>query len=153
MLPPAAPTPSDDFNAPQSIEPQLVIPVIEEQLRVGTEVVETGRVRVTKQVHEEHHDITAPTVREEIEVQRVPINQYVDVAPPAVRQEGDTTIMPVLREVLVVEKRILFVEEVRITKRQVHAETTQPVTLRQEEIIVERVSGATPPPAGSGISA
>lgn len=112
---------------------------------MGTEVVETGRLRVTKQIHEEHHDITAPTVREEIEVQRIPVNQYVDVAPPAVRQEGDTTIMPVLREVLVVEKRILFVEEVRITKRQTQAETTQPVTLRQEEIIVERLSGQSPP--------
>ncbi|GAB2967434.1 hypothetical protein GCM10027048_42670 [Hymenobacter coalescens] len=141
------PTPAAEPTPPTPPEQPLVIPVIQEQLRVGTEVVETGRVRVTKQVHEEHHEVTAPTVREEIEVERVPINQYVDVAPPAVRYEGDTTIMPVLREVLVVEKRILFVEEVRITKRQVQADTTQPVTLRQEEIIVERHSG-TPNSAG-----
>jgi uncharacterized protein (TIGR02271 family) len=148
MLPPDQTPPPANFAGQQPAEQPLVIPVIEEQLRVGTEVVETGRLRVTKQIHEEHHEVTAPTVREEIEVQRIPVNQYVDEAPPAVRQEGDTTIMPVLREVLVVEKRLLFVEEVRITKRQVQAETTQPVTLRQEEIIVERLSGAHRPPAG-----
>jgi uncharacterized protein (TIGR02271 family) len=125
-----------------------VIPVIEEQLQVTRGVVETGRLRVTKQVHEEHQEVTAPTVREEIEVQRVPVNQYVDVAPPAVRYEGETMIMPVLREVLVVEKRLLFVEEVHITKRQVQADTTQPVTLRKEEIIVERVNPNSTPNAG-----
>ncbi|AYA38747.1 DUF2382 domain-containing protein [Hymenobacter oligotrophus] len=149
MQPPQDPTQPNASNQPL-VQPEqpLVIPVIEEQLQVQRGVIETGRIRVTKQVHEEHQEVTAPTVREEIEVERVPVNQYVDVAPPAVRYEGDTTIMPVLREVLVVEKRILFVEEVRITKRQVQADTTQPVTLRKEEIIVERVTNDPTQPAG-----
>jgi uncharacterized protein (TIGR02271 family) len=142
-----------DANQPRpesSIPPTepIVIPVIEEQLRVEQGVIEAGKVRVSKHVHEEHQIVSGPAVREEVHVERVPINQYVDVAPPAVRHEGDTMIMPVLREVLVVEKRILFVEEVHITKRQVPAESHEHVTLRREEIVVERVPTDPNQPVG-----
>ncbi|WP_400190176.1 YsnF/AvaK domain-containing protein [Hymenobacter sp. B81] len=126
--------------------PAVVVPVIAEQLRVEKELVETGKVRVSKQVHEEHQVVEMPLVHEELSVEHVPINQYVDVAPPAVRYEGDTTIMPVLREVLVVEKRLLLVEEVRITKRQVHTQTAEQVTLRHEQISTEHLTKAQPTP-------
>jgi uncharacterized protein (TIGR02271 family) len=49
-------------------------------------------------------------------------------------------IIPVLREEVVVEKRILLVEELRITKRQIQTNTPQQVTLRKEEVIVDRTS-------------
>jgi stress response protein YsnF len=49
-------------------------------------------------------------------------------------------IIPVLREVIVVEKRLLLVEELRVTKHQVLKQETQQVTLRKEEVNVERVA-------------
>jgi uncharacterized protein (TIGR02271 family) len=117
-----------------------VIPVIEEQWQVGKKIVETGRVVVSKKVHEEEVTVDVPIMHEEHDIERVTVNQYVDTAPPAVRYEGETMIIPVLREEVVVEKRILLVEELRITKRQIQTNTPQQVTLRKEEVIVDRTS-------------
>jgi stress response protein YsnF len=54
------------------------------------------------------------------------------------RNEGDTTIIPVLREVVVVQKRYEIVEEIRITKRKTERTDSQQVTLRKEEVHIER---------------
>lgn len=115
-----------------------LIPVIEEQLQVAKRVVETGRLLVSKTVLEEEETVDISLVSEALSVERVPINQYVD-APPAVRYDGDTTIFPVLKEVLVTEKRLLLVEEVHITKQRTTASDTQRVMLRREEVTVQRV--------------
>lgn len=115
----------------------VVIPVIEEQLQIAINEVETGVVRLTKRVTEEVQTIDTPTTKEEVTVDRVAIYQYVDT-PPVIRYEGDTTIIPVLREVLVTEKKLLLVEEVHVTKRKTVEQDTQTFTLRKEEVTVER---------------
>jgi len=119
-----------------------VIPVIAEELQVGRRSVETGRVRVTKSVREQQEVVDQPTVSEEVVVERVPINRMVDAAPQP-RQEGDTLVFPVLEEVVVVERRLMLKEEVRITKRITETRNPQTVTLRSEEVRIERM------PAGS----
>jgi uncharacterized protein (TIGR02271 family) len=116
---------------------EVVVPVVEEELRVGKRVVEAGRVRVTKRVREREELVDEPLVREEYEVERVPVNVFVD-EPVGPRQEGDTLVVPVLEEVLVVEKRLLVREELRITRRQTERRETRRVTLLGEEVSVER---------------
>jgi uncharacterized protein (TIGR02271 family) len=116
----------------------LKIQVLEEHLKVTVQEVETGRVRITKHVTEHIEDINIPLANEEVEVEKVAINQYVETA-PGVRYEGETMIIPVIKEVLVVEKKLVLVEELRVTKRQVQTNETQQVTLRKEEVNVERV--------------
>jgi uncharacterized protein (TIGR02271 family) len=128
----------------------LVMPVIEERVVVRREVVESGRVQLSRTVHEREEAIDLTLQHEEVQVERVPLNQYVpDEAPaPAVRYEGDTLIVPVVREVLV--KRLLLVEELRVTKHQVQTQETQHVTLRHEQVEVSRLApDGTPlaPPA------
>ncbi|GAB3640907.1 YsnF/AvaK domain-containing protein [Spirosoma arcticum] len=113
-------------------------PVIEEQLLVEKRVVETGRLLVNKTVVEEEQTVDVPLTTEAFSVERVTINQYVD-APPAVRYDGDTTVFPVLKEVLITEKRLLLVEEVHVTRRQTTTNETQRVMLRREEVTVQRV--------------
>ena len=115
-----------------------VVPVVAEELRVGKRTVETGRVRITKQVREEEEIVDQPTRSEEVVVERVPINQVV-AAPPAPRQEGDTMIFPVLEEVVVIERRLMLKEEVRITTRVSETRHPQTVTLRSEDVKIERV--------------
>jgi uncharacterized protein (TIGR02271 family) len=126
---------------PQRISPtvpeQMTIPVIEEHILLGREVVETGRVRITKIVSEEPEASVVPLVHEEVNVERVARNQYVDTAPD-VRQEGETTIIPIVREVLV--KRLLVVEELHVTKRRIETMETQQVVLRKETVTVEHLS-------------
>lgn len=116
---------------------ELRIPVIEEQLQVSKQTVETGRVRLVKTVHETEETVDLPLLREEVAVERVPFEQYVDDVPPT-RQEGNTTIYPVVKEVLVVQKRLVLVEEIRVTRQQTQVQDTQTVRLRREEITVER---------------
>ena len=116
---------------------KLRIPLLEEQLIVTTQPVETGRVMLTKTVHENEQTITIALQQEQYLVERTELNQYVDEQ-PVTRQEGDTTIYPVVKEVLVVQKRLLLVEEIRITRQQTQTEETQTVQLRREDIAVER---------------
>ncbi len=82
--------------------------------------------------------VDEPGFEEHVEVERVPINQVID-QPAVTRREGDTLIIPVMEEVLVVEKRLILKEEVRITTRRSEVRDTQRVTLRREDTIVEHV--------------
>ncbi|WP_311136802.1 YsnF/AvaK domain-containing protein [Hymenobacter cellulosilyticus] len=127
----------------------LVIPVIEEQAVINREVVESGRVRLSKTVHEREEMLEIPLQHEEVLVERVPVNQFVaDGAPtPGLRYDGDTTIIPVLREVVVT--RLLVVEEIRVTKRTQTTTLTQPIMLRHEEIHVARNSADGAGPAAA----
>jgi uncharacterized protein (TIGR02271 family) len=113
------------------------LPVLEEQLQVGIRKEETGKVRVIKKVHEENLIVSGPTYNDDLQIERIPLHQYVD-APPEVRHEGDTMIIPVVKEEVIVQTRLVLVEEVRITKRQTKSTVEKPVTLRKEEIIIEK---------------
>lgn len=121
--------------------PVAVVPVIEEELRVGKRVVETGRVRVHKTVHEHEEVVDEPLMREEYDVERVPIDEFVD-GPVGPRHEGETLIVPVLEEVLVVEKRLVVREELRITRKVSEERRPQRVKLLSEEVSVERADAA-----------
>jgi uncharacterized protein (TIGR02271 family) len=144
----AAPSQQDPANA------RAVIPVLAEELAVVTRRVETGRgVRISKTVEEREERIDAPLTKEEVEVERVELNQEVD-APVAVRYEGDTMIVPILEEVLVVQKRLVLKEEIRITRRRREVHAPQSVVLRREHAAVGRIedpeSRIAPAGAGSG---
>lgn len=120
---------------------RVVVPVVSEELAVGKREVEAGRVRITKLVREEQQTVDQPLFAEEVVVERVPVNRVVD-GPVQVRHEGETMIVPLLEEVLVVEKRLMLREEVRVTKRRSETHQPQTVTLRKEDVKVERIEGA-----------
>ncbi|WP_114784486.1 YsnF/AvaK domain-containing protein [Botryobacter ruber] len=134
----------DRGDADYRRETSETIPVIEEYAHVGKKVIEKAKVRISKTVQEEEVTIDLPSVDEEVDVERVPINEYVRDMPPPVRYEGDITIIPVLKEVPVIEKRILLVEEIHIRKRQTRTHESQPVRLRKEEINIKRENPDAP---------
>ena len=116
----------------------LVVPVIVEELEVQKRTVETGKVRIIKVVHERKTIVDEPFLRDEVEVERVLIDRVVD-APVPVRYEDDTMIVPIMEEVLVIEKRLVLKEELYIRKRRVETHRPQQVRLRSEEARVERL--------------
>ncbi|WP_457094449.1 YsnF/AvaK domain-containing protein [Microvirga sp. P5_D2] len=120
-----------------------VIPLVEETATVGKRQVVTGRVRVqtvTDTVEELAH---ADVQRETVEVTRVPIDRIIETT-PEIRTEGDVTILPVVEEVLVVEKRLVLKEELHI-RRRVERETVEvPGTLRKQRAVVERTDPDDP---------
>lgn len=117
-----------------------VIPVIEETLSVEKREVEAGGVRIHKRVEEREEVVELPLMREEVAIERVPVNRYLDGgAVPEMRSEGDTTIIPLIEEVLVVEKRLLLREELHVTRRRSETMSRQTVTLRREDVTVEEI--------------
>lgn len=127
----------EDKTAHQKAPQIDVIPVVEEHLRISTSLVETGRVHISKKVVEEPYDAHVSVLHEEVSIEKKPINQFIEGEVPATRQEGTTTIIPVLKEVIV--KRLFLVEEIHIT--MLRTEQTIPVheQLRKEEVSIERV--------------
>jgi uncharacterized protein (TIGR02271 family) len=114
------------------------MPIIEEEVKVDKKVVEKGKVKIHKTVKEETESLNLPAMNEEVHIERIPIKKIVEKAPEAVRYEGETMIIPVLKEIAVIERKILLVEEIKVTKIAIHSEKKEEVTLRKEEINIER---------------
>lgn len=117
---------------------ELRIPVIREDVVVQKRQVEGGGVRVHKIVNEREQVIEEPTYQENVDVQRIAVGRVVDAA-PQVREEGDTLIIPVMEEMLVVEKRLVLKEEIRITKRRTQETEQARVVLREEQVQIEQI--------------
>ncbi|RIW08444.1 DUF2382 domain-containing protein [Azospirillum brasilense] len=113
-----------------------VVPLHEETASVGKREVERGRVRVTTRVTEHEELVRQELKREDVEIVRVPVNRAIDVRPD-IRQDGTTTIIPVVEEMLVVERRLVLREEIHLRKTTSTVQAEQPITLRSEEAIVE----------------
>lgn len=125
---------------PLAMRESVIIPVIEERVKVGRRERETGRVRLVKTVREERATIDEPLMREHVDVERVAVNRPIE-GPVESHYDGDTLVIPVLEEVLYVEKRLMLKEELRITRRRVEERHPEEVTLRKEEVRVERLEG------------
>jgi uncharacterized protein (TIGR02271 family) len=119
----------------------MVVPVLVEELEVQKRPVETGKVRITKVVHERETTVDEPLWHDDVAITRVPIQRVVE-GPVPVREENDTTIISVVEEVLVVEKRWMLREEIHIRKQRIETHQPQRITSRSEEVQVERVPQA-----------
>jgi len=113
----------------------LKVPLVEETLVPVTQWHEAGALEVRKTVQTVTQELDVPVRYEEATVERMPINRVLaEDEQPAQRQEGDTLIVPVVREEIVVVKQRILVEELRITKhvRTVTRHFAEPV--RREEV-------------------
>jgi stress response protein YsnF len=117
------------------------LPIIEEQLQLDKREVVTGRVRVRTITDSSEELLRQELQGERVEIVRVPVDILVEpgAAPPKVRTEGNVTILPVVEEVLVVERRILIKEELRLIRHATKEVIETPVTLRKQRAVVERL--------------
>lgn len=113
------------------------IPVLQERVSVEKRPVQTGRVRVRITTETETVPAAADLVSETVEVTRVPIGREIAEA-PVTRTEGDVTIIPVVEEVLVVEKRLVLREEIHLRRRSASERFSADVPLRRQTATVER---------------
>lgn len=121
------------------------IPIFEEQISVGKTVVVTDQLRVSTVV-EEHPVLVEDVVeRGDLHIERIAVDRAVEAAPPP-RQDGDTLIVSVVEERLVIEKRLFVIEEVRITRISTTEHIAVPETVRTMRATVERAD--TQPPTG-----
>jgi uncharacterized protein (TIGR02271 family) len=123
----------------------VTLPVHQEGLRIGTKTVDTGRgVRVRKSVTERPYKIDEALLHDEVVVKHVPVDQIVSLAEaPDTRYEGNTLIVPILEEVLVVERRLRVKEEIHIIKKKREERHSETVFLKLEEVSIERFDEAS----------
>lgn len=117
---------------------KLIVPLHVEELAVARRKVETAIVRIATQTSSRQHWVDEQLTQHRVEIEHVPIGQIVDAVPP-VREEGGVTIMPVVEEVLIVERRLMLREEVHIRRVCITEQHTQTVQLREQTAVITRV--------------
>ena len=108
----------------------------EEELRAGVREREAGQVGVRKSVKTERETIVVPKKREEVSVDRMPVNDGT----PSEIGEGDVSV-PVVEEEVVVGKRAVVKEEIRVRKDVVQDEEIVEEDVRKEEVDIDDTSG------------
>ena len=114
-------------------EDELRVQRSEEELRAGTREREAGAINVRKRVVTERQQMEVPTRHEEVTVERVPLEGAATEA-----EIGDDEVsIPVTEEEVVVEKRPVAKEEVRIRKDVVEDTEVVEEDVRREEVDVD----------------
>jgi len=111
------------------------IEVREEELHPRKRSVKKGEVRVRKEVKTEHKTLDVPVTREEVVVERNPVNRR---ASGSDIRETDEIRIPVREDEVTVEKTPVVKEEVKVSKRQVPETEQVSGTVRKEQVKVER---------------
>jgi uncharacterized protein (TIGR02271 family) len=127
----------DAYTRESTDEDELRVKRSEEELRAGTREREAGALNVRKRVVTERQQIEVPTRREEVTVERVPVEGEASEADIA----DDEVRVPVTEEEVVVEKRPVAKEEVRIRKDVVEDTQVVEEDVRKEEVDVDDQSG------------
>jgi stress response protein YsnF len=129
--------PEDGSRKP---EEEQTLPVIEERLEIQRRRREAGTVRVRIVPKSERHRIDEEVIHDEVDVTRVPVERWVD-APERERYEDGKIIVPVHRELMVVERRLQVFEEIHIAPKRRHERKQEDIVLHYEEVVIEREEG------------
>jgi|SRR6516164_10543639 len=133
--------PSSSSDSSSTAQEKLKL--LAEELVVERRQVETGRVHIDVVTHEHQELVDMPLAREQVVVERVPIDRRID-AIPAIREEGDTIIVPVVEEILIVERCLMLKEELHVKRVHTTEQHRESVTLRRQEVVVTRTPKDTP---------
>ena len=108
-----------------------------ERLRAEKHSVQTGEVRIGKEVHTETRHIDVPVEREEVVIERRPVHGGASSEAGTI-QAGEEIRIPVREEQVTVHKEAVVTDEIGVGKRVV--EDTQRVSgqVRKEQVKVER---------------
>jgi len=123
-----------------------------EDVAVARRKIVGDTVRVATVTQEREHQVDENLVHSRVEVVRVPIGKPVDVVPP-IREEGDTTILSVVEEIVVVERRLILKEEVHIRRIHVSERHLETVVLREQNVEVSRTAAVAPATGDDGLLA
>ena len=116
-------------------EDELRVQRVEEELRAGTREREAGQVNVRKRVRTDREQIRVPKRREEVRVERVPVEEGAASSEPNVTD--DEIRIPIVEEEVVVEKRPVVKEEIRLRKDVAQEEEVVERDVRKEEVEID----------------
>jgi uncharacterized protein (TIGR02271 family) len=128
--------PLDSTRALRDSELDETLELREEQLVAQKELRDLGEVLVHKQVEEVPGRLEVDAYREEVAIEHEPVGQAVTER-QAPWEDNGALIVPVYEEQLVVTKRLILKERLRITRIGTTERQLFEDTLRQERLIVE----------------
>jgi len=129
--------PSDEQTSGTGTADTVVIPLAIEQAEITTRTVPVARVSVRTVTEERDEVIDVPLATERVEITRVPVDRIVDSAPP-IQEQGDVTIIPVVEEVIVVERRLRVKEEIHLRRVRTIDRHHETVKVRAQTVDVTR---------------
>jgi stress response protein YsnF len=135
--PDAPPSAGPEIGDDPEGQTELRIPLGEERVVLSKREVEQAAAHIRLRTQTEDMTVSEPLRTERVEIKRIPVDRIVATA-PEMRIEGDTTIIPVVEEVLVVQFHIL--EEVHITRQVESVGHAQTVTLRRQKAVIVDVT-------------
>ena len=125
-------------------EGYLGVQRLEEDLGASVRQSETGFVNVKKNVRTEREEIRVPRRREEVAVERVPTEGGEEVTRVEIG-EDEEFVVRVYEEEVVVSKRVVLKEEIRLRKSVVEEVEVVEVDLRKEEVEIDDHTERTEP--------
>jgi uncharacterized protein (TIGR02271 family) len=126
---------TDTGRAARSAEERRRLQLREEELIPRKRSVQAGEVRLQTDVVSEQRTVEVPVTREEVYVERHPVDRRPSDRP--INDTGETIEVPVSEEEVTVEKRSVVYEEVEVGKRAVQDTEQVDATVRREELKVD----------------
>ena len=117
---------------------QTRIPLLAEEISVSKKQIVTGQVKISTVTRQHEELVEALLEHDNVEIERTTVGREVDQA-PMVREEGDTLIIPIVEEVVVVERRLVLKEEVRVRRKRETQPYQQRVVVRKQEAVITRL--------------
>ena len=117
---------------------ELIIPVIEEFLTVKKEIIETGKITISKKVKNNIARIDLPLVSESYNIERIAVQSDLLETRPSFTEKDGNMIIPVVREVPVTVIKYQVIEEIHVTLKQTTVPHQQEIELRKDIIEIKR---------------
>ena len=118
-----------------------VLPLVEEGARVEKRNVVMGRFRIATHTETPDQIVRETLDYQAVEVSRISVDRMLLLgeAVPQIRTEGDVTVIPLMEGVLVVEKRLVLKEELRVHRRVETGVFEQTVPVLRRSAVIDHL--------------
>jgi stress response protein YsnF len=110
---------------------------------VAKQKIVTGHVQISRCTREQEHVVDELLATEEVEIEIRPVGVLLDQH-PQIREEGDVLVVPIVAEELVITRRLVLKEELRIRRVRGQRRYQQGVTVRCQEAVFKRFPAEEP---------
>jgi stress response protein YsnF len=118
---------------------ETILPIHKEEVTISRRVVAGDVVRISTVTDQREQLVDEPVFQERVEIEHVEIGREIE-AVPEITQNGEVTIIPVVEEVLVVQRRLVLKEELHVRRVRENSRHQETVLLREQKAVVTRIA-------------
>ena len=114
---------------------ETVFPLHSETISVEKRWGVTGRTRVALVTRDREELVREILAHDKVEIQRIPVGRTVQHL-PRVRLEDNTLVIPVMEEVLTINRQLVLKEEIRIRRVRVSHLHQERIRVRRQDVLI-----------------